>query len=206
MVRHSTHPASVAIYRQLQGLPALPVTGFKEVPSKGIEGYAGGCLWKIGSEEFVAGRTTNGTAGGRVFISADGTLAGYIGMRNHYRVGMEEVLPELAKRYELHLLSGDNDAELHNLLAFFPSADHMHFNASPQDKLAYIRSLKASGRRVLMIGDGLNDAGALRESDCGISMADDIYHFSPACDAIVAGGLSHPDAPQLRVDCCVRFA
>ncbi|MEI7662770.1 MAG: HAD-IC family P-type ATPase, partial [Bacteroidota bacterium] len=83
------------------------------------------------------------------------------------------------------LLSGDNDAELPNLLSFFPSGNHLHFNQSPMEKLEYIRRLKASGKRVLMIGDGLNDAGALRESDCGISIADDIYHFSPACDAIL---------------------
>ena len=70
-------------------------------------------------------------------------------------------------------------------LHFSPSKDHLHFNQSPKDKLEYIRNLKASGKRVLMIGDGLNDAGALRESDCGISIADDIYHFSPACDAIL---------------------
>ena len=64
----------------------------------------------------------------------------------------------------------------------------MNFNKSPKDKLEYIRDLKLSGKKVLMIGDGLNDAGALRESDCGISIADDIYHFSPACDAILESG------------------
>jgi Cu+-exporting ATPase len=98
---------------------------------------------------------------------------------------MRDVLISLSKKYELHLLSGDNDAELPNLLEFFPSADHLNFNQSPKDKLEYIRKLKSAGKKVLMIGDGLNDAGALRESDCGISIADDVYHFSPASDAIL---------------------
>ena len=185
LVRQSTHPSSVAIYRQLQGFQPLNVESFSELPARGIEGVVGGHFLRVGSEEFVTGTRSEAPAAGRVFISVDREQGGFIGINNQYREGMKEVLQELALRYELHLLSGDNDAELPNLLAFFPSKDHLHFNQSPKDKLEYIRNLKASGKRVLMIGDGLNDAGALRESDCGISIADDIYHFSPACDAIL---------------------
>lgn len=188
LAKHSTHPSSVAIYRQLQGFTDLPVTGFAEIPANGIEGSVQGHFMKIGSWQFVTGTTSLPVPGSRVYISMDGNLSGSVSISNQYREGMEEVLAELSQRYELHLLSGDNDAELPNLLAFFPSGDHLHFNKSPMDKLEYIRDLKSSGKRVLMIGDGLNDAGALRESDCGISIADDIYHFSPACDAILESG------------------
>ncbi|MEI6682256.1 MAG: heavy metal translocating P-type ATPase metal-binding domain-containing protein [Bacteroidota bacterium] len=185
LVRHSTHPASVAIYRQLQGFDALPVEDFAEIPARGVEGRVEGRFLRVGSGDFVMGITTLPSVAGRVYISVDDRPAGFIDIKNQYRDGMREVLSELAQRYELHLLSGDNDAELPTLLEFFPSRDHLHFNQSPKDKLEYIRRLKTSGKRVLMIGDGLNDAGALRESDCGISIADDIYHFSPACDAIL---------------------
>ena len=185
LVRHSTHPSSVAIYRQLQGFEALPVENFAEVTARGVEGLVDGRFLRVGSCEFVMGTTTLPSVAGRVYISIDDRSAGFIDIKNQYRDGMREVLSELAQRYELHLLSGDNDAELPTLLAYFPSRDHLHFNQSPKDKLEYIRRLKSSGKRVLMIGDGLNDAGALRESDCGISIADDIYHFSPACDAIL---------------------
>ena len=189
MVRHSTHPASVAIYLQLQGSEAFPVTGFHEWPARGIEGTVQGHFLKIGSEEFVTGTKSGSYASGtKVFMSIDDDLVGFARISNRYREGMKDVLSELARRYELHLLSGDNDAELPNLLSFFPSREHLNFNKSPKEKLQYIRDLKATGRKVLMIGDGLNDAGALRESDCGISMADDIYHFSPACDAILESG------------------
>jgi Cu+-exporting ATPase len=188
MVRHSTHPSSVSIYRQLQGFEALPVTGFRELPARGLEGEVQGHFLRIGSREFVTGVAAANDASGMVFISVDNEALGFVRINNQYSEGMKEVLSELAKRYELHLLSGDNDAELANLLVFFPSRDHLNFNKSPKDKLEYIRQLKASGKRVLMIGDGLNDAGALRESDCGISIADDIYHFSPACDAILESG------------------
>jgi Cu+-exporting ATPase len=187
LVRHSTHPASVAVYRQLQGFSALPVKDFEEIPAMGITGLVEGHQLKIGSEKFVTGSSEK-TTSGMVYMSVDGKLIGHVAVSNRYRERMKEVLSELAQRYELHLLSGDNDGEMANLLAFFPSRDHLNFNKSPKDKLEYIRNLKASGKKVLMIGDGLNDAGALRESDCGISIADDIYHFSPACDAILESG------------------
>jgi len=129
--------------------------------------------------------STPSASSSRVFISIDHLAMGHVGINNQYREGTRKVLTSLSRKFELHLLSGDNDAELPNLLGFFPTSDHLSFNQSPQDKLNYIRKLKSNGKKVLMIGDGLNDAGALRESDCGISIADDVYHFSPACDAIL---------------------
>jgi Cu+-exporting ATPase len=105
---------------------------------------------------------------------------------NKYRPGLNRTVQELEKDFEMFVLSGDNDSELENLLPLFKKKEHISFRQSPTDKLNYIRRLKEdSKRRVIMIGDGLNDAGALQESDVGITIADDIYHFSPACDGIL---------------------
>ena len=105
-------------------------------------------------------------------------------MENHYRDGLEDVISGM-KDMELHLLTGDNTSELENLKMYFSSTTQLHFNQTPTDKLEYITELKQNGRNVIMIGDGLNDAGALLKADIGITIADDIYHFSPACDAIL---------------------
>ena len=83
------------------------------------------------------------------------------------------------------MVSGDNDAEKNRLTEIFKNSENLHFNQSPVDKLKYIENLKNKGRNVLMIGDGLNDSGALNTADVSISVADDVYHFSPACDAIL---------------------
>ncbi|MCX6249393.1 MAG: heavy metal translocating P-type ATPase metal-binding domain-containing protein [Bacteroidetes bacterium] len=185
LVRQSTHPISVAIYCSLAPCEADPVSNFCEIPAKGIEGTIGNDFIRLGSEEFAANRKSQSQKGNCVYITINGISRGFIRISNRYRDGMEEVLKSLSRRYELHLLSGDNDAELPNLIRFFPSKDHLRFNQSPHDKLQYIRYLKQQGKKVLMIGDGLNDAGALRESDCGISIADNIYLFSLSCDAIL---------------------
>ncbi|MEI6433555.1 MAG: heavy metal translocating P-type ATPase metal-binding domain-containing protein [Bacteroidota bacterium] len=191
LARNSTHPSSVAITKRLAGSEEFAVTGFTEIPSRGVEGEVGGRLVQIGSEEFITGSTAPKPPGSRVFIAIDHKAIGFVGIKNQYRPGMREVLTSLAQRYEIHLLSGDNDAELPTLLEFFPSPERLSFNQSPRYKLEYISNLKASGKKILMIGDGLNDAGALSESHCGISIADDIYHFSPACDAILESGQFH---------------
>ncbi len=61
------------------------------------------------------------------------------------------------------------------------------FNQSPIDKLTYIRDLQNKGHTVLMVGDGLNDSGALKQSNVGIAVTDDTGVFTPACDGILLG-------------------
>jgi Cu+-exporting ATPase len=63
----------------------------------------------------------------------------------------------------------------------------MHFKQSPQNKLDYIKALQQNNYKVMMLGDGLNDAGALKQSDLGIAVTDNINNFSPGCDAILDG-------------------
>ena len=89
------------------------------------------------------------------------------------------------------MLSGDNDGEKENLLKIFKNESQLHFKQSPQDKLNFVKQLQLDKNKVLMIGDGLNDAGALSQSDVGISVTEDISNFTPACDAIL-------DSKQLK--------
>ena len=85
----------------------------------------------------------------------------------------------------ISILSGDNDQEEERLKTFFPANALMIFNQTPLDKLNYIKSRQESGHKILMIGDGLNDAGALMQSDVGIVISEDSNNFTPACDAIL---------------------
>ena len=59
------------------------------------------------------------------------------------------------------------------------------FNQQPYDKLIYIKHHQEEGAKIVMIGDGLNDAGALKQSDVGIAISENVNIFSPACDAIL---------------------
>lgn len=184
-VRQSFHPLSLAIYKSMGGQIKKEITSFDETPSEGITAVINHLQIKIGSEQFVTGKKQKrSTYSSRVYVSINDKQKGYFQINNKYREGLNEVIKQLKSQHELHLLSGDNDAEKENLIPLFEESS-IHFNQSPMDKLIYIKSLKSRGKQVLMIGDGLNDAGALNESDVGISIADNIYHFSPACDAIL---------------------
>ena len=90
----------------------------------------------------------------------------------------------LAGRFRLAVLSGDTERERAAVAQWFGEGAELRFRQSPADKLAYVRELQAAGRSVMMVGDGLNDAGALKQSDAGVAVCDDASAFSPACDAI----------------------
>jgi Cu+-exporting ATPase len=120
----------------------------------------------------------------RVYLSINEKFKGFWEISNQYRDGFETIISNLSKNFDLYLLSGDNDAEKETLSNYFQE-DHLLFNQKPQDKKDFIAKLQRSGKVVLMTGDGLNDAGALMQSDVALTVADDVYHFSPAGDAIL---------------------
>ena len=124
-------------------------------------------------------------AGSVVCLAIDGTLRGEFLLANTVRPETDQLLRRLAGRYELALLSGDNAKERERFRSLFGSNAALHFNQSPLDKLGFIRGLQESGRRVMMVGDGLNDAGALKQSDIGVAVVEQAGAFSPASDVIL---------------------
>jgi P-type Cu+ transporter len=185
VARNSTHPLSVMVSEWLPVSLMLPVVDYNEISGLGITGKVDNHRIMLGSRKFVAGSEAADEGKiSSVYLSIDNKLKGFFKMENHYRDGLANVISGLGYM-QLHMLTGDNNAEETNLSTYFSSGTQLYFNQSPLDKLQYINELKAIGRNVIMIGDGLNDAGALLKADIGITIADDIYHFSPACDAIL---------------------
>jgi len=121
----------------------------------------------------------------RVYVALNGQPLGYYVFRNVYRPALQPILADLSQHYRLAVLSGDNSAEHDRLRELFGPKAELRFHQSPQDKLDYVAALRQQGRRVLMVGDGLNDAGALQQADAGIALTDTLTNFSPACDAIL---------------------
>lgn len=182
-VQHSLHPLSQAIFKHLDAA-VLDNEKFTETPGAGIETMIEGRLIRVGSEEFVTGKRSDDAAGSiRSFVGIDDEVLGFYRIGKGYRPGLEGLVNGL-KEFELHLVSGDNDAERVALSKWFDQ-DHMAFNASPKNKLDYIAKIQSQEKKVMMLGDGLNDAGALKQSDVGIALAENVYAFSPACDAIL---------------------
>ena len=105
----------------------------------------------------------------------------------NYREGLNQTIKQLNKTYKLYVLSGDNNTDEPKLKEIFGKSAEMLFNQSPLDKLNFIKKLQQRGQKVIMIGDGLNDAGALQQSDAGIAITEGINNFSPGCDAILEG-------------------
>jgi Cu+-exporting ATPase len=94
------------------------------------------------------------------------------------------VLNNLKKQFRLYLISGDNASEMENLSVYFDK-DKLLFNQKPGDKADFIKHLQNQKQTILMTGDGLNDAGALMQSDVALTIANQVYHFSPASDAVL---------------------
>jgi len=185
VVSNSSHPLSITIKEHIKQETDLKVEGFKEIASLGITGMVDGKRVNIGSRKFVTGKDDDQPLSTNVYVFIEDRILGYFKIENQYRKGLKEVIESLKKKYELYLLSGDNESEKENLLLLFGSEAKLFFNQSPTDKRDFVRKLKNEHKNVLMIGDGLNDAGALMESNAGLTVADDIYSFSPACDGII---------------------
>jgi P-type Cu+ transporter len=186
LTSYSTHPLSTMICNSIREKSDLPVSDYRELPGKGITGIVGGNTIAIGSAVFVGVDVRNADTSSRVYVSVNDEVFGYYNIITSVRKGMKPMLARLNKKCAA-LLSGDNEADKDRMQELFGPAVEMKFNQNPHDKLAYVRDLQQQGRRVLMVGDGLNDSGAIKQSDVGIAVTDDTGVFTPGCDGILHG-------------------
>ncbi len=191
LARQSTHPLSQALSKYYLETATLAVQGFVEISGKGSFALVNDQRVRLGSASYLGiEHIENGDTSTKVHIELDHNYCGYFTIGNKYRKGFLEVIANLKDNFKLYLLSGDNASEKEFLKAYF-NEDALKFEQMPQDKMDFIQNLQENGHNVLMAGDGLNDAGAFMQSNVAVSVADDIYHFSPAGDIIIEAGKFH---------------
>jgi Cu+-exporting ATPase len=182
----STHPLSVIISKSIAVKPYPSLSYFKELPGKGVQAMVNGKFIQVGSAHLVGFTQIINTNSAVVFVAIDDSVSGYFTIRVKTREHIKNMLDRLGKQC-VALLSGDNDGDRAKMSALFNSSVQLQFNQSPYDKLAFISNLQEKNKKVLMVGDGLNDSGALKQSDVGIAVTDNTGVFTPACDGILAG-------------------
>ncbi|TAF67925.1 MAG: heavy metal translocating P-type ATPase, partial [Flavobacterium sp.] len=185
VLRASNHPLSRMLYDFLPETKREKVTIFDEIPGKGIQATVLDKQIQIGSASFVGKTQEEGLQQTAVHIKIDEVYCGHYIFNNEYRTGLEDLFQLLNKKYEVKILSGDNEGERPTLEKLLPNGVELVFNQKPDEKLAFIKQLQEQGKNVMMVGDGLNDAGALAQSNVGISISENVNVFSPACDAIL---------------------
>ena len=185
LFKNSNHPLSKSIYEYLEvNDEYFPIENFREIPGKGYEASVRGNHYKIGSAKLV-GKTSENLETA-VYISKNEEFLGKYIFKNEYRENLNSLFQKL-NSYQIHILSGDNSSEENQLKSMIPNVGGMAFNQSPEDKLNYIKDLQDQQHKVAMLGDGLNDAGALKQSNVGIAIADDTNSFTPSSDVIMSG-------------------
>jgi P-type Cu+ transporter len=186
LARNSGHPLSRELTKHLEKPALFKVENYTEKIGRGISGTVAGNTVKLGSSAFLDLPLMN-VPQSSVHIMINDVYLGYYIIKQQWRKGFKEMVLKMGGWADLHLLSGDRDQDRERLIPFFSNAQQLHFGQSPQDKLNYVSDLQAKGAKVLMFGDGLNDSGALKQSDLGIAVTDNINNFSPGCDAVLDG-------------------
>jgi Cu+-exporting ATPase len=187
VLNQSQHPLSRAVAEHLQVKTSdIVVRDYRETLGQGIAAWVEEQSVKIGSWQFV-GATAPKVSSNTLSVAIDGVVRGYFVVSNAYRTGLENLFAHLRQKFSLALLSGDNAAEMPAIRTLLGQAADIRFDQRPDDKLSYITQLQDQQQaQVMMVGDGLNDAAALKRSNVGIAVADGANAFTPASDGVMA--------------------
>jgi Cu+-exporting ATPase len=187
IVRNSNHPLSRKLYAFLPQSEIVAINSYEEIVGKGMLASVENVSYKIGSLylmnlelEIEKDKNT------KVHIEIDSEYKGYFAFNHQYREGLNTLFNQLDKNnFKTVVLSGDNNGEQEYLQSVLPQNTTLVFHQKPEQKLEYIQKLQNEGKNVMMVGDGLNDAGALAQSNIGIALSENVNVFSPACDGIM---------------------
>ncbi len=185
LAQQSTHPISQSLYKKTRNhFKDFKIQQFSDQPSQGISGIIEGRLYKIGQAQWVG---LNQPHEANAYISCEGEIIGAIVLIHPIRKGMKQVLRHLQQRYKQTIISGDPLNLSAEMRAIIPAGCHAFHGLSPQQKRNHIVQMQEQNQIVVMIGDGLNDAGALSSANVGIAISEDAFGFSPSCDMILEG-------------------
>jgi len=182
--QESEHPLAAAVVRHADalGVPALPATGFRNVPGHGASAEVTGRRVLVGNAKLMADEGVDlGTLGERrdemagsgrtaVLVAVDGRGVGVVALADAARETSAAAVAALHEAgVEVVMLSGDNGATARRIAGQL-GIDTVIAEVLPGDKAAKITELQRSGKRVAMVGDGVNDAPALAQADLGIAI------------------------------------
>lgn len=196
LASQSTHPLSRAIVEQPGIQTGIRVLGFKEHPGLGIEGFCNDTLISLGSPRFIRNAMVKPSDAPQVHLAIENKYYGVFTINNHLREGITNAVNSLKSNYGLSVISGDNNNEETRIRKVFGYDIPLFFNQKPHDKVKQIQHLQANGKKVMMIGDGLNDSSALLRSTVGVALTESTNNFTPASDAILDATFFHK-LPQL---------
>lgn len=170
------------------------VANYQEIVGQGVQGIirnpaiqpSKDPTIQIGSAKFLGLESEEGT-----FVSINGKRCGKFIFASELREGLESMMAELTSKHTVHVLSGDSEKDAELMQQAFPGITNCLFNQSPEDKFAYVQHLQEQGKHVMMIGDGLNDAGALAKANVGIAISEDVFQFSPNSNGILEANKLH---------------
>lgn len=185
VLSNSRHPLSQSVVSWFEIPKPEQVEDFNEVEGKGVEGKVGKIWVRAGSANWVGNEEVH-VAGSMVFVSINGENRGFFEIKAAPHPFVEAMLESLSKRFSLNMLSGDREQEQSYWQTLFARwGGYCGLGLSPEEKLAQIENWQKAGWKVGMIGDGLNDSGALRKADIGIALAGNAHQFTPGSDAIL---------------------
>ncbi|MFD0899270.1 heavy metal translocating P-type ATPase [Actinomadura sediminis] len=179
--RPSEHPLARAVVEAARDLDVPPAEGFHSTPGTGVRAIVAGHEIAVGSPARLLPHTAHPAAAviagledaGRtaVLVTRDGVPSGVLGIADRIRADAATTVTALTGLTGATpiLLTGDNPRAAARLAAEV-GVDEVHAGLLPQDKVAAVRRLEAEGRRVLVVGDGINDAPALAAAHTGAAM------------------------------------
>ena len=191
----SAHPLAVALAQAIT-VPGAEVEEVREVPGQGIEGRWRGLRVRLGRAAWVGAEPGRTTA---TWLAVEGRAPVALTFADRVRPGAEALVAALkAERMEVHLVSGDVAGAVADLAGRLGIA-RWQAEVLPEEKARFVNALKARGRQVLMVGDGLNDTAALAAATVSVSPASALDAARVASDIVLMGQDIAPVAEALRV-------
>jgi Cu2+-exporting ATPase len=195
--RVSTHPIAHA-FRSDRSLPE--VSDAATHVSQGVSGTIGKSEWKIGHASFALDTSVSEDESSTVvYLSVDGNKVARFEISDTLRPDALETLDTLRSMgMKLSLVSGDNAGTVSDVAQSL-HIDDVHANCTPQDKLKIIEALQSQGERVVMVGDGINDAPVLAGADTSIAPGHGALLAQTSADVIMLGNSLRPVTTALRL-------